>query len=764
MGREVEPREWREGPGTVRGDLPQDVRVVTKRVKGKSCYCWLTAVLGTLLILLIASVPLLPAPAAQAQPRAAIERFAVVTAPNDQLNPAISGNIVVWEDYRASPAGERTRSDIYGRDLRTGEEFRISSSGQATLPVITDHTVAWIDGRGEGYDIYGYDLLANREFRISTSGQAVNWAEYRPLAISEKYVVWSDRRYGNAALFAYDLGEGREFQLLDAPESSDEQLTPKISRDVVLWSQGFWRFWDLWDYNLTTREKRFISDLPSLYAYPVVSDRTVLWPGGQPIPLLTQEGIAGYDLLADHRFRIPTDRTPYHLALDDTSVVWAEGLEGDLYALDLTSDQPVPVATGGERHEHPAVSGSTVVWQERTDGQWDIFGADLGRPVPPPTGTVTGVIWYDDNADGQKQPDERMAGEQALHFAREGRAFTTVIGQPDGTFELDMAAGYYLLLARTTEPDITSTGGQTFTHRGLTEFILPPGASTEVELGLVPITATTEAKIQILWPHDAAGEEQSVAQAPLANLTAYLGHFRRDDRGEFQPVACDFDGTVQLWAAVNNEPARPIKTGERWSAYVWNFNDVDVRPAQNPVNKMYFFVTVDGVTTRSNVWAHALDARTFFPQQDTPTGVLRRPPREVDARIEVVWPHDTLGQPGSVADSDLANVTAALFAPRTLKSVPPYWEPTVRLFRAINDRPASTPIIGQKRLVRQGDLVYPVWDFNDVVVRPARDPSNRIFFWLDVEGVPTYSNVWAHASDARTFFPIKDAATNGCPP
>ncbi len=729
------------------------------------CYRWLTRVLGSLTILLIAFAPLWLPLTVQAQDSTATsERFPVVTAPHDQLNPAISGDIVVWEDYRDSPVGERVHSDIYGLDLRRGEEFRISSSGQATLPVIFSHTVAWIDGRGDGYDIYGYDLRTNREFRISTSGKAVHWAEYRPLAISGEYVVWSDRRHGNATLFAYDLEDAREFQLLDVPEGSDEQLIPRINSDVVLWVQGFWRFWELWGYSLTTRERWRISDLPSLYAYPVVSDHTVLWPAGQPIPFAVQEGIAGYDLQADYRFRVTTDRTPYHLALDGTSVVWAEGTEGDLYAFDLATDQLLPVATGADRSEHPAISGRTVVWQERVDGQWDIFGADLGPPVSPLTGTVTGVVWYDNNADGRQQPDEPVAGEQMLYFAREGRHSTTLMSRLDGTYESDLAAGYYFLLAHITDPTVESAKERGSNHEGLTEFILQPGATVEVSLGLVPVTATTEAKIQILWPHDEAGAQQPVAQAPLANVTAYLGHFRHDERAEFQPVACDFDGSVQLWAAVNNEPARPIKAGERWSAYVWHFNDVDVRPAQDPANKMYFFTTVDTITTRSNVWAHAVDARTFFPQQDIPIDVLTRPPGEVDARIEVVWPHDAQGQPGTVADSDLANITAALFAPGTLKSVPTDWEPTVRLFRAVNDRPATSPIIGQKRLVTQGDLTYPVWDFNDVVVRPARDPDNRIFFWLDVEGITTYPNVWAHAYDARTFFPIKDTAANGCPP
>ena len=34
------------------------------------------------------------------------------------------------------------------------------------------------------------------------------------------------------------------------------------------------------------------------------------------------------------------------------------------------------------------------------------------------------------------------------------------------------------------------------------------------------------------------------------------------------------------------------------------------------MNKLYFWVSVDDITTHSNIWAHGADARTVFPQAD----------------------------------------------------------------------------------------------------------------------------------------------------
>jgi len=38
--------------------------------------------------------------------------------------------------------------------------------------------------------------------------------------------------------------------------------------------------------------------------------------------------------------------------------------------------------------------------------------------------------------------------------------------------------------------------------------------------------------------------------------------------------------------------------------------------ANDPLNRLTFWVTVDDITTYSSVWAHGADARTIFPQPD----------------------------------------------------------------------------------------------------------------------------------------------------
>jgi hypothetical protein len=87
----------------------------------------------------------------------------------------------------------------------------------------------------------------------------------------------------------------------------------------------------------------------------------------------------------------------------------------------------------------------------------------------------------------------------------------------------------------------------------------------------------------------------------------------------------------------------------------------------------------------------------------------------------------------------------------------------VRLLRAQNNGVLEEVAVGERRLAEAGGVSYPVWDFNDVDVSAARDPQNKLYFMVSVDGLQTLPNVWVHGVDARTYFPEMDVPTNPCP-
>jgi hypothetical protein len=290
-------------------------------------------------------------------------------------------------------------------------------------------------------------------------------------------------------------------------------------------------------------------------------------------------------------------------------------------------------------------------------------------------------------------------------------------------------------------------------------FSIKPGITVTLHLALT----TVDAKIAILWPHGDA----AVSEAKLANLTAYLTF-----PGSWSAVPCDLAPEVTLWRALNNEPAAPVAVGARRMAEVsgrhvpmWDFNDVDVSAARDPKNKLYFSVRVTGQSYRANIWVHGVDARTYMPLPLQPDGVLPvspdAVPSEIDARIQIVWPHG--GAP--VTEAKLANVSADLFAHGTRKrlgiaAAGAPWQPAVWLLRAVNNNVGERAAQGVPRDAGDGSVH---WDFNDVDVSPARDPSSKLHFWIEVDGVRTCSNFWTHGVDARTYLPNPDVLLGDCP-
>ena len=237
------------------------------------------------------------------------------------------------------------------------------------------------------------------------------------------------------------------------------------------------------------------------------------------------------------------------------------------------------------------------------------------------------------------------------------------------------------------------------------------------------------------------------------------------------PPPCDWTPTVRLWAVYNQEPARFVGIGQkRMADYdgrrvpVWDFNDVDVSFANNTDNKLYFFVTVDDVVDAHNVWAHAADARTHFPQADVPQRLAASVPQAVDAKIETFIPHE--GKPP--LEADRGDLRVYLFPhgdPETTFGPNLDWTPQVRLYWAVNTdvgQPEGMGLPGTPVLMNTGQVTQWVWEFKDVDVRAAQTPGNRIFFWVQVDDVPTYTNIWVHGSDARTLFPRQDVPEASC--
>jgi hypothetical protein len=108
----------------------------------------------------------------------------------------------------------------------------------------------------------------------------------------------------------------------------------------------------------------------------------------------------------------------------------------------------------------------------------------------------------------------------------------------------------------------------------------------------------------------------------------------------------------------------------------------------------------------------------------------------VDAKIEIVWPHDQQGNATPVGTAPLVNIEVYLFQ---------------RITRTVDGK------------------TFPVWIFNNVPIGISAGvpyiTNIKTFYVVAVEGADYRTNVWAHGADARTYFPQRDVPAStgaGC--
>ncbi len=144
------------------------------------------------------------------------EESVVCTAPGEQANPCIYGDVVVYSDDRTDPEGTDGYScDIYGFDISTQEEFLICDAvGGQGNPFIYGDNVVWVDHRNsveyewEESDIYMKNLSTGVESAVATGTSR----QYEPV-IWENYVAYYDDRNGGSSIYMTDIDTGVETTL-----------------------------------------------------------------------------------------------------------------------------------------------------------------------------------------------------------------------------------------------------------------------------------------------------------------------------------------------------------------------------------------------------------------------------------------------------------------------------------------------------------------------------------------------------------------------
>ncbi len=199
-------------------------------------------------------------------------------------NPYIDGDRVIWTEHEGIAHSSVDGGKIVILNLTTGERRYLptGSPGNQSTPMISGNFILWKDYRSSGPDdpeLYLYDLKNGKEERLP----AENPVESNPY-ISGDNVVWTEKIHGIHTIVHYFISS--RTRTVIGQGSVHQGHLPSVSNDRVVWLQSMNPL-DFRDsrsavmiMDLRTGEKSQITPFERGLSHPVISGEQVIFTRG----------------------------------------------------------------------------------------------------------------------------------------------------------------------------------------------------------------------------------------------------------------------------------------------------------------------------------------------------------------------------------------------------------------------------------------------------------------------------------------------------
>jgi len=235
----------------------------------------------------------------------------------DQLDPSISGDIVVYTDSR------NTDNDVYTYNISSGVELQITSGGgDQMLPDVSGDLVVYTDFGMGNADACSFNLTSLQTTRLTN-----NSANQRKPTVSGTRVVYEDDRNGDWDIYMTNLRTMEETRLTSDPAN---QRSPIILGPYVVWEDYRAGNADVRLLNLKTMEETVVTNWTSQETDPTVEGDIISYFSNQ------------YSV-------------------------------GDVFYYRISTGETVAVTAGPAFERNPVVSGDCVTYESYADGNAHIW-------------------------------------------------------------------------------------------------------------------------------------------------------------------------------------------------------------------------------------------------------------------------------------------------------------------------------------------------------------------------------------------------------
>ncbi|CAN5679392.1 hypothetical protein BH24CHL1_BH24CHL1_09940 [soil metagenome] len=499
-----------------------------------------TTVLVSLLVSLLAVIHV-------ASAAITAQEILITEATSNQLSPVIeiSGNMVVWEDYRNG------NSDIYAYNLSVAAELRITSEASTQRkPSISSNIIVWEDDRNGNWDIYGYDLATRTMFQVTSDTNTQRKAE-----VSGTTIVWEDDRSGSWDIYRYDTVTQQELAVATGP---GDQKRPEISGNTIVWENGDG---DIHGLNLTSGQTFVVTGSPGWQDMPAIGGSTVVWRddrnGNYNIYGGTLPDGAEFAVTSEATDEVAPAMSEWSSSISGLVVVWTDTRNGDadIFGKDLATGEDFAVTTGAGHDDMPAISGKYVVWERQRPndpefGSYDIYGAMLiDSDAPNVSANIVSGIY------GSSQTVTLKANEPAtIYYTTDGSAPTTTSPKYTGPITIAFEGTTtlnFLAVDRGNNSSPVMSEWYTIDTTNPTVSAVPPGGTAggprSVTLTAVDATATS---IYYTIDGSAPTAQSTLYSAPIEIASDTILKFLAIDAAGHQSNVVTETYTVDLTAPI----------------------------------------------------------------------------------------------------------------------------------------------------------------------------------------------------------------------
>ena len=213
------------------------------------------------------------------------DEYAVVKKPATQHNASIYEDTVVWSDYRYN----RSDCDIYVKNVTTGiDKYIYPTLGNQSNPAIYGNIIVWQDDTSGHWQILGYKI-PNRSDPIApdvyilypTSTDQINPSIYQDKIVWQQYNTTTK----NWDIYLYDflisgdsaMPEGKETTQITT--NGANHINPYVNGNYIVWQEddGTGNNWHIYSYDLSTGDIIQLSTAPGNQTNPAIYDNNVVW-------------------------------------------------------------------------------------------------------------------------------------------------------------------------------------------------------------------------------------------------------------------------------------------------------------------------------------------------------------------------------------------------------------------------------------------------------------------------------------------------------